>query len=103
MVSCSDLARPMKLCSKGDIHKCYLVAKDGISGSHYSHLLAACLNYLDYFTQFDLFGKVSGLLQHGQLFMILSSRLNERVEMCLSLSTDNFMKTFVDLEFCRIL
>ena len=60
------------------------VVQDRIPGSNYLDLKAACLNFLDYLNQFEVIRRVLGLLQHGQL-MILSSRLNEQIEMCLKL------------------
>ena len=56
------------------------VVWDRIPGSYYLDLMAACLNYLDYFNPFEVFGKDFGWLQNVQL-MILSSRLNEQIEM----------------------
>ena len=43
-------------------------------------LIAAGLNYLDYFNQFEVYGKALGLLQLIQL-LILSSRWNKGVDM----------------------
>ena len=42
-------------------------------------LIAAGLNYLDYFNQFEVYRKALGLLQLIQL-LILSSRWNKRVD-----------------------